>query len=110
MYWYAHKMDKNGQINNGHTHSHTHSIHSRGVHLACASLLIQAGAAVNKQASDGSTAVHLASAVGVISLIEFAILNNADPDVRDFEGRLPIHWSTMTRQSSKCTAILLKVG
>ena len=31
------------------------SIHSRGVHLSCASLLIQVGAGLDKQASDGST-------------------------------------------------------
>ena len=86
------------------------SIHPRGVHLSCASLLVQAGAALDKQASDGSTAIHLASAMGGVSLVEFALLNHADPDVRDFEGRLPLHWATLTQQSSKCAALLLKVG
>jgi ankyrin repeat protein len=83
-------------------------IHPRGVHLSCASLLVQAGAALDKQASDGSTAIHLASAMGGVSLVEFALLNHADPDVRDFEGRLPLHWATLTQQSSKCAALLLK--
>lgn len=86
------------------------SIHSKGVHLSCASLLIQEGASLDKQASDGSTVIHLAAAVGAISLIELAIINQADPDIRDFEGRLPLHWSTMMLQSSKCAALLLKVG
>ena len=86
------------------------SIHSRGVHLSCASLLIQGGADLDKQASDGSTAIHLASAVGAISLIEFALLNHADPDIRDFEGRLPLHWVTLSSHSSKCAALLLKVA
>ncbi|CAI8010150.1 Inversin [Geodia barretti] len=85
-------------------------IHPRGVHLSCASLLVQAGAALDKQASDGSTAIHLASAMGGVSLVEFALLNHADSDVRDFEGRLPLHWATLTQQSSKCAALLLKVG
>ena len=77
--------------------------------MSCASLLIEGGADLNKQASDGSTVIHLASAVGAISLIEFAILNHADPDIRDFEGRLPLHWSTLSSHSSKCPALLLKV-
>ena len=85
------------------------SIHSRGVHLSCASLLIQGNAGLDKQSSDGSTVIHLASAVGAIALIELLILNDADPDIRDFEGRLPLHWATMSH-SSKCAALLLKVS
>ena len=64
---------------------------------------------MNKQTSDGSTALHLASAVGAISLIELMLLNGANPDIRDFEGRLPIHWATLPH-STKCAGLLLKVG
>ena len=87
----------------------SYSIHSKGVHLSCADLLIREGANLDKQTSDGSTAMHLASAIGAVSLVELMLLNNASPDIRDFEGRLPIHWATLPR-SSKCAIVLLKVG
>ena len=93
-----------------HCSMYVSSIHSKGVHLSCASFLIQEHASLDKQASDGSTVIHLAAAVGALSLIELAIINEADPDIKDFEGRLPLHWSTMTLQSSKCSALLLKVS
>lgn len=96
-----------GPNNNSCTISY--SIHSKGVHLSCADLLIREGANLDKQTSDGSTAMHLASAIGAVSLVELMLLNNASPDIRDFEGRLPIHWATLPR-SSKCAIVLLKVG
>ena len=93
-----------------HSLSSSSSIHSRGVHLSCADLLIREGANLDKQSSDGSTVIHLASTVGAVSLIELAILNNANPDIRDFEGRLPLHWATLPLQSSKCAVLLLKAS
>ena len=61
------------------------------------------------QSSDGSTAMHLASSVGGVALIELMILNGARTDVRDFEGRLPLHWATIPK-SPKVIATLLKVS
>ena len=53
--------------------------------------------------------MHLASSVGGVALIELMILNGARTDVRDFEGRLPIHWAAMQKKSSKVIAVLLEV-
>ena len=61
------------------------------------------------KSSDGSTAIHLAAFVGAVSLIELMLMNGADPDIRDFDGRLPIHWGT-TPRSPKCIDILMKVS
>ena len=63
---------------------------------------------VSFQSSDGSTAMHLAASVGTLSLIELLLLNGANPDVRDFEGRLPLHWATI-QSSSKTITLLLQV-
>ena len=60
------------------------------------------------QAADGSTALHMASYVGAISLMELLLMNGADPDVRDCDGRLPIHWATKPL-STKPLSLLLKV-
>lgn len=60
------------------------------------------------QAVDGSTALHLAAYAGALSLIELLLLNGANPDLRDCDGRLPLHWATKP-QSIKPITELLKV-
>ena len=60
------------------------------------------------QSSDGSTAMHLAASVGALALIELLLLNGANPDVRDFEGRLPLHWATI-QHNPKTITLLLQV-
>ena len=109
------------------------SIHSQGVHLSCADALIREGANVNKQvisspfyyvlntvtimhppppfhthtqSSDGSTAMHFASSVGAVALIELMALNGGSTDIRDFEGRLPLHWATIQKSSKVITSLL----
>eukprot|EP00731_Ephydatia_muelleri_P019137 Em0011g1177a len=78
-----------------------------GVHLSCADQLLKEGANLDHQSSDGSTALHVASYVGALSLIELMLLNGANPDIKDLEGRLPLHWATKPK-SPKCIATLLK--
>ena len=53
--------------------------------------------------------MHLASAVGGVALVELMILNGARTDVRDFDGRLPLHWAT-TQKRFKMIATLLEVS
>lgn len=46
--------------------------------------------------------------MGSIALIELLLINGANPNVRDTDGRTPVHWST----ASHCTkglSLLLKV-
>ena len=52
--------------------------------------------------------MHLAASVGAISLIELLLLNGANPDIRDFEGRLALHWATI-QTSPKTITLLLQV-
>ncbi len=78
------------------------------MHLSCADAVIREGANLNRQSLDGSSATHLAAFVGAVSLIELMLLNGANPDIRDFDGRLPIHWGT-TPRSPKCIDVLMKV-
>lgn len=78
-----------------------------GVHLSCADLLLKEGANLDHQSSDGSTALHIASFAGALSLVELMLLNGANPDIPDHEGRLPLHWATKPK-SPKCISTLLK--
>ncbi|XP_019855756.1 PREDICTED: notch-regulated ankyrin repeat-containing protein A-like [Amphimedon queenslandica] len=48
---------------------------SGGVQLACADLLIRKGANIDQQAIDGSTALHSASVVGLVSFIQLLLMN-----------------------------------
>ena len=52
--------------------------------------------------------MHLAASVGAVSLIELMILNGASAKIRDFDGRLPLHWAT-TPKTTKSIALLMKV-
>jgi len=60
------------------------------------------------QSNDGSTVLHLAAYQGAVSLVELLLLNGAQADIRDKDGRLPIHWATHP-SSTKCINIILKV-
>ncbi len=40
--------------------------------------------------------------------MELLILSGANPDIKDIEGRLPLHWSTHPN-TTKPIALLLKV-
>jgi ankyrin repeat protein len=52
--------------------------------------------------------MHLAASVGALALIELLLLNGANPDIRDFEGRLPLHWATI-QHNTKTITLLLQV-
>ncbi len=60
------------------------------------------------QTSEGFTALHLASYQGAVSLMELLIMNGANPDVKDVDRRLPLHWSTHPG-STKPIDLLFKV-
>jgi len=60
------------------------------------------------QSGDGSTALHLAAYQGAVSLVELLLLNGAQADIRDKDGRLPLHWATHP-SSIKCINTILKV-
>ena len=63
----------------------------------------------HSQAIDGSTALHSASVVGSVSFIQLLLMNGANPNARDNDGRLPLHWVTAS-QSVEALELLLKVG
>ena len=85
--------------------SHGHMTNQGLLHIFCFHLLPPS----LSQSCDGSTALHTASYAGALSLIELMLLNGANPDIKDLEGRLPLHWATYPR-SPKCISALLKVS
>ena len=50
----------------------------------------------------------MAAYQGAISLVELLLLNGAQVDIRDKDGRLPLHWATHP-SSTKCISAILKV-
>ena len=50
----------------------------------------------------------MAAYQGAISLVELLLLNGAQVDIRDKDGRLPLHWATHP-SSTKCISTILKV-
>ena len=50
----------------------------------------------------------MAAYQGAISLVELLLLNGAQADIRDNDGRLPLHWATHP-SSIKCISAILKV-
>lgn len=60
------------------------------------------------QASDGSSPLHEAAYVGSLSLIELMLHNGASPELRDNEGRMPMHYATYNK-SERCLSALLQV-
>ena len=96
------------------------------VHISCVDLLIRTGANIDQQvlyvlllihcfniiiiiqAFDGSTVLHLSAYTGSVSLMELLLMNGANPDIRDNDGRLSLHWST-NPTSTKPMDTLLKV-
>ena len=51
--------------------------------------------------------LHLAAYRGAISLVQLLLLNGAQVDIRDKDGRLPLHWATHP-SSIKCISTILK--
>ena len=54
-----------------------------------AELLLSYGSCVNKQAQDGSTALHVAASWGRMDMIYLLVCNGADVDMQDEEGYTP---------------------
>ncbi len=52
--------------------------------------------------------MHMAASIGAVSMVELLLMNGANPDARDFEGRLPLHWATL-QKGIKTFTVLLKV-
>jgi ankyrin repeat protein len=99
--------DVNGIDKEGRTPLMYCVLPSGAVQLHCADILLQAGANLDQQAHDGSTVLHVASIVGSIPYMEMLLLNGSNPLIRDNDGRLPIHWSTVPT-SAKPILLLLQ--
>ena len=54
-----------------------------------ARVLIEAGAAVNKQCEHGRTALHMAAAWGQVDVVQLLLENGASPKIVDDEGMTP---------------------
>jgi ankyrin repeat protein len=58
----------------------------QGRHIEVAKLLVERGADVNAKGDTGYTALHVASGLGQVELVDFLLKNGADVDAKDVRG------------------------
>ncbi|XP_035217407.1 putative ankyrin repeat protein RBE_0220 isoform X3 [Stegodyphus dumicola] len=64
-------------------------LNSKVLDLKVLNLLLDAGCDVNHQNDNGFTALHLACSEGNLDLVQFLLLNGADPLITTYNGILP---------------------
>jgi len=64
---------------------------SASVYVDLARLLVEHGADVTAQDTDGSTPLHSASAMGSVDLARFLVEHGADVTTQQKDGAIPLH-------------------
>jgi hypothetical protein len=59
----------------------------------CVRLLIEAGADVNVQSCNQSTALHCSAEDGNAEIVSLLLSANANPNLKDFKGKTPLDWA-----------------
>lgn len=73
--------------------------------VACAALLLDAGARLGATNSSGMTALHYAASTGNAAFVSLLLFRGADVDAADARGATPLHWAVF--EGFQYTAMLL---
>jgi ankyrin repeat protein len=71
--------------------------------VAVASVLLAAGAEVNRQCEHGRTALHMAAAWGHLDMVKFLLEHSADPSIRDELNMTPPMIARIGYRSNRVT-------
>jgi ankyrin repeat protein len=77
---------------------------------AAVTALCDAGAAVQAETSEGTTALHVAARYGRTEAVHALLNRGADPDAATRMGETPLHYAALTGAGTDCMAALLDAG